>query len=64
MKSVFRLPWAIVTWSAAAHAHPGHVHVPGPVHGYAWSDLAWLFLALAVLPAACYLAVRINRRRR
>ncbi len=48
----------------SALAHPGHVHVTGPVHGFSWIDLAGYLLVSLVLPAAAWLVVRLRPRRR
>lgn len=48
------MPWMVL-------AHPGHVHQPGPVHGYPWVDLPGLFAILAVSLA---LGRRTAHRRR
>jgi hypothetical protein len=42
----------------AAHAHPGHVHLPGPVHGYSWIELLGFVALFAVPLAIALLSVR------
>jgi hypothetical protein len=50
--------------AGATWGHPGHVHGPGPVHGFSWIDLA-LYLAVSVAaPAAAWLVARRRNRRR
>ncbi len=53
---------AILVSAQAALAHSGHVHGPGPVHGFSWFDLM-LFL-LGVMPAPVLLLLWAPRRRR
>lgn len=47
----FATAWSTLVLTQAAFAHPGHVHLPGPVHGYSWVDLVVLLVAVAALPA-------------
>lgn len=47
----------------AVFAHPGHVHGPGPAHGFSWIDLALFLAATIVAPAAALLFVRLRGRR-
>jgi hypothetical protein len=46
-----------------AVAHPGHVHTPGPVHGYSWIDLVGFLVASLALPAAVWFGAWVKRRR-
>jgi len=66
MKPVFRLTAAITTWltAFAVQAHPGHAHVPGPAHGFAWVDVALFLLAAVVVPTLAWDLVRRRNRRR
>ena len=48
----------------AAHAHPGHVHGSGPVHGFSWMDLLGVLVASVALPAAALLAGKWHDKRR
>lgn len=67
MKPGDATPWttALALLSAqAALAHPGHVHGPGPVHGFSWVDLALFLAASAVVPAVALLLARRRYRRR
>lgn len=48
----------------AVFAHPGHVHVPGPVHGFSWVDLLGFLLVSVALPVDAWLVVRARRHRR
>jgi len=66
MKLLFRFSSAVPLLLAASTvlAHPGHVHVSGPVHGTSWLDLAGFLLASTLLPAAALLVARWRNRRR
>jgi hypothetical protein len=46
-----------------AVAHPGHVHTPGPVHGYSWIDLVGFLVASLARPAAVWFGSWVKRRR-
>jgi hypothetical protein len=64
MKSAFAaMILAVLAAAQTASAHPGHVHQPGPVHGYSWVDLAVLLIAVAALPAISRFAARLRTRR-
>jgi hypothetical protein len=40
-------------------AHPGHVHLGGPVHGYSWVDLLGIVAVVAVAVVLAW----VRRRR-
>ncbi len=45
------------------YAHPGHVHGPGPAHGFSWMDLALFLVAAAAVPAVALFIVHRRDRR-
>lgn len=57
----FRAAVAVAGWVAAqpVFAHPGHVHLGGPVHGYSWVDLLGIVAVVAVAVVLAW----VRRRR-
>ncbi len=64
MKLLFRLPvvMALSLMAPAVFAHPGHVHGPGPAHGFSWLDLALFLVASVGLPVVALLITHWRRR--
>ncbi len=64
MRPLFRLPvaMALSLMAPAVFAHPGHVHGPGPAHGFSWLDLALFLVASVGLPVVALLVARWHRR--
>lgn len=66
MKPVFRLTSTVMLLLTASvvHAHPGHVHGPGPAHGFSWMDIVLFLVASVALPAVAFLVAHWRSRRR
>lgn len=45
-----------------AYAHPGHMHQPGPIHGFSWIDFLAFLLAALVVPGLVLLVVQLRAR--
>jgi hypothetical protein len=57
-RAVQTLASLVLAIPMAVFAHPGHVHHPGPVHGYSWIELLGFVALFAVPLAIALLSVR------